>query len=206
MGKGGASDVPMHPMKSMAIYPRPDNVYTHKSSFNFDIMRTKIFLERKGTQMDVHLWLAHGFIGVVVAVLAWFIASAEDELVLTRADTVQHILDHHPDSSASAWAFYAAWALLFVIAACLLTLYVGPGANGSGIAEIMGLLNGINYPDAIRLRTLLVKVLGTLFAVTGGLCIGKEGPLAHIGANVGAIACQLPLEGFKCLRNDVSKR
>ena len=74
------------------------------------------------------------------------------------------------------------------MAASLLTIYVGPGANGSGIAEIMGLLNGINYPLAIGFRTLLVKCLGTLFAVTGGLTIGKEGPLAHIGANIGAIS------------------
>ena len=94
----------------------------------------------------------------------------------------------------------------FVLVACLLTLYVGPGANGSGIAEIMGLLNGINYPKAIGVRTLGVKIIGTVFAVSGGLTIGKEGPLAHIGANVGALLCHLPFDGFKTLRNDVIKR
>ena len=94
----------------------------------------------------------------------------------------------------------------FVFIACLLTIYVGPGANGSGVAEIMGLLNGINYPGAIGLRTLFVKIFGTIFAVSGGLTIGKEGPLAHIGANVGALLCHLPFEGFYTLRNDVVKR
>ena len=87
-----------------------------------------------------------------------------------------------------------------------MTIYIGPGANGSGIAEIMGLLNGINYPGAIGVRTLFVKIFGTIFAVSGGLTIGKEGPLAHIGANVGALMCHLPIKGFETLRNDVIKR
>ena len=188
MGKGGAHDVPMHPMRSLALYPRPDNVYTHKSSLNFDTMRTRIFLERKGTNQDVYVWLAHGVIGTVVATIAWAIAGCEDWFVETRAHTVQKLLDNDPNTAVPAWLFYCAWALCFVLAACFLTIYVGPGANGSGVAEIMGLLNGINYPLAIGFRTLLVKCVGTLFAVTGGLTIGKEGPLAHIGANVGAIS------------------
>lgn len=86
--------------------------------------------------------------------------------------------------------------MVFVLIATLLTIYLGPGANGSGIAEIMGLLNGINFPQAIGIRTLFVKIFGTIFAVSGGLCIGKEGPLAHIGANVGALVCHLPIPGF----------
>lgn len=90
--------------------------------------------------------------------------------------------------------------------ACCLTIYVGPGANGSGIAECMGLFNGINYPGAIGFKTLFVKIFGTVLAVTGGLCIGKEGPLAHIGANIGAIVCFIPMRCFDCLGNDVTKR
>ena len=105
-----------------------------------------------------------------------------------------------------AYIFYVGFAVLFVLIACLMTIYIGPGANGSGVAEIMGMLNGINYPDLIGFKTLFVKVFGTFFAVAGGLCIGKEGPLAHIGANVGAISSHVPIRGFRCLRNDVIKR
>lgn len=96
--------------------------------------------------------------------------------------------------------------MALVLVGCILTVFVGPGANGSGIAEIMGLLNGINYPGAIGMRTLVVKIFGTIFAVSGGLTIGKEGPLAHIGANVGSLVCFLPFKGFYTLRNDVIKR
>ena len=105
-----------------------------------------------------------------------------------------------------AWLAYTAYGMSFVLVATLLTIYLGPGANGSGVAEIMGMLNGVNYPKAIGLRTLITKCVGTVFAVSGGLTIGKEGPLAHIGANVGAMVCQLPIKGFYTLRNDVIKR
>lgn len=87
-----------------------------------------------------------------------------------------------------------------------MTVYFGPGAMGSGVAEVMGLLNGVNYPNAIGFKTLFTKVFGILFAVCGGLCIGKEGPLVHIGANIGAMCCYLPFKWSLYLQNDVQKR
>ncbi len=202
---GGAPPMPMHPKKSFKEYPRPDNVYEHKSSLNFDMMRSRIFVNRTKTHTDMYLWLAHLILGVIIATITWAMTTLEDASAEYRSHFIQKLLDNN-SSSAPAWAAYAAYSMSFVLVACILTLYVGPGANGSGVAEIMGLLNGINYPGAIGLRTLLVKCVGTIFAVSGGLTIGKEGPLAHIGANVGALVCFLPIEGFYTLRNDVVKR
>ena len=203
---GNTPDVPMHPKHSLAQYPRPDNVYEHKSSFNFDMMRSRIFVNRKKTYTDSYLWIAHCILGVAVATITWAMTTVEDASAEFRSHFIQKILDADPKSAAGAWAAYVCYAMLLVLIACLLTIYVGPGANGSGIAELMGLLNGVNYPNAIGLRTLLVKCVGTIFAVSGGLTIGKEGPLAHIGANVGALICHLPIKGFYALRNDVVKR
>ena len=208
MGGNGHNvpDQPMHPKRSMAKYPRPDNVFEHKSSFNFDMMRSRIFMNRKKTYTDAYLWMAHAMIGITVATITWAMTTLEDWSAEFRSHFLQRILDRNPDTTAPAWAAYVFYAMGLVLVACLLTIYVGPGANGSGIAEIMGLLNGINYPKAIGVRTLIVKIIGTIFAVSGGLTIGKEGPLAHIGANVGALLCHLPFEGFYTLRNDVIKR
>ncbi len=81
-----------------------------------------------------------------------------------------------------------------------MTLYWGTGAMGSGVAEVIGVINGVNYPDAINIKTLITKIFGVTLAVAGGLAIGKEGPLAHIGANLGSgLVTQIPL--FKFLRN-----
>ncbi|XP_036727648.1 chloride transport protein 6 isoform X1 [Balaenoptera musculus] len=75
--------------------------------------------------------------------------------------------------------------LTFVFFASLLVL-IEPVAAGSGIPEIKCYLNGVKVPGIVRLRTLLCKVFGVLFSVAGGLFVGKEGPMIHSGAVVGA--------------------
>ena len=87
--------------------------------------------------------------------------------------------------------------MLFGGTAAIMTVYVGPGAMGSGIAELMGFFNGIEIPKLIGLRTLATKILGTSLGVSASLAIGKEGPLAHIGACVGIAVLYLPLDFMK---------
>jgi H+/Cl- antiporter ClcA len=175
------------------------------------MMRTKIFDVRKGAKEEIWLWIAHGMTGVTTGFVAFLMALVEDKITRFKADTVQNLIqgpdDDEADEDASlSFVFYLFFGTSLILVANLLTIYVGPGANGSGVAEVMGLLNGINYPDVIGLKTLFVKIVGTTLAVSGGLCIGKEGPLLHIGAIIGCIMCFLPFEGIRCLQNDVSKR
>jgi len=95
---------------------------------------------------------------------------------------------------------------ILVLLAAAMTIWFGPGAAGSGIAELMCILNGVNVPNTIGFKTLITKIFGTVLAVSGGLAIGKEGPLAHIGANIGVMVSHMPITYFRCLHNDVSKR
>ena len=80
-----------------------------------------------------------------------------------------------------------------------MTTYWGQGAAGSGVAEMIGYLNGVNYPGFLGIPTLVTKMFGVVFSVVGRLCVGKEGPLAHIGSNVGVMALYLPKMGFEFL-------
>ncbi len=93
-------------------------------------------------------------------------------------------------------------SLFFALIAVVLTLYIAPAAMGSGVAEVMSMLNGINYDATISVKTLLVKIFGILFAICSDLCIGKEGPLVHMGAVVGVISCYLPMRWTEHLQND----
>jgi chloride channel 7 len=97
-------------------------------------------------------------------------------------------------------------SLLFGGTAAIMTVFIAPGAASGGTPELMGYLNGINYPDFIGVATLLVKIFGLALAVSSGLCIGKEGPLAHIGAILGHCVIYIPLPFLKYFRNDVDKR
>ena len=95
---------------------------------------------------------------------------------------------------------------LFGVISASLTTYWGQAAAGSGVAELIGYLNGVNYPGFIGIDTLITKVFGVSFAVSGKLCVGKEGPLAHIGANIGLLCLYIPGFNFDFLKNDETKR
>ena len=97
-----------------------------------------------------------------------------------------------------AWIFFIVFAFNLACLASILTIYVGPGANGSGIAEIMAILNGVNMPTYISFASLFVKAFCVILAIAASLCVGKEGPLAHIGAVVSqAVIHHIPIKQFK---------
>jgi H+/Cl- antiporter ClcA len=106
----------------------------------------------------------------------------------------------------SAYLAYLLFGILFGGAAAAMTIWIGPGAAGSGIAEAMGYLNGVNYPGFISKKTLFVKTFGVALAVSAGFKVGKEGPLAHIGANIGVLVIYMPFGFTKFFRNDKNKR
>ena len=150
-------------------------------------------------------WVLHFIIGVVVGTIAYYMTRFEDALIHLQGATVQVSLNN----GHSVWAAYVNWTLFALVAALiavLLTVYIGPGAMGSGVPEVMGLLNGVRYPKALDLATFFIKIIGVEFAVIGNLAIGKEGPLVHIGAIVGAMSPYIPLDVFAPFRNDSDKR
>ncbi|KAK6217084.1 chloride channel (voltage gated) [Colletotrichum tabaci] len=62
------------------------------------------------------------------------------------------------------------------------TMYM---AAGSGIPEIKTILSGFVIPHFLDLKVLVVKAVGATFAVSTGMCLGKEGPFVHISTCVG---------------------
>ena len=78
----------------------------------------------------------------------------EEKMLIWRIESTQKFLDMESLSMVKSLVFYVISSMGFALVATLLTIFVGPGAMGSGIAEIMGLLNGVNYPDVIGFKTL----------------------------------------------------
>lgn len=57
-------------------------------------------------------------------------------------------------------------------------------AAGSGIPEIKTILSGFVIPHILDFKVLVVKAVGAVFAVSTGMCLGKEGPFVHISTCV----------------------
>ena len=176
-------------------------------SLNFDIMQTKVFIQRKRDNCTiVWEWMAYLFIGIAIGLITAIMSHTEAFLIHEKKLLTDQVIDGATSDLTKGWLFYTGGSMIFVAMASYLTAFTAPGATGSGNAELIAYLNGVNYPKLIGFNTLVVKILGVTFAVCGGLCVGKEGPLAHIGANVGAAIAYFPFPRFEFLRNDKNKR
>ena len=66
--------------------------------------------------------------------------------------------------------FFSGFSALLVLISTSMTIFWGPGANGSGVAELIAYLNGVNYPNVFGFETFVTKTIGVVLAVVGGLC------------------------------------
>ena len=141
-------------------------------------------------------------LGIIVGITGFAMDVLEMLLVYVKDLVTQQLIDK--SLIFEAWLFYAFYGTFLCLVSCAMTVWWGTGAMGSGVAEIIGYVNGINYPDCINPKTLVTKAIGVVLAVAGGLTVGKEGPLAHIGGNLGAL---LPyITGMDFFKNDMNKR
>ena len=69
-------------------YPRKDNIYKNKHSFNFDMMRTRVFVKRDEAGLARWVWLAHMILGVITGFTAFCMAFIEDHLIHWKTDLV----------------------------------------------------------------------------------------------------------------------
>ena len=195
---GSGEEIGMDPRFSKKTYPRRDNIYLHKKSLDFDLVKSKVFVERERPHSVVLVeWLAFALIGIFTGLTAAIMSNIEENITVFRRNHTDDIIGGSTNADlVGGWLFFSGLSASFVLVASAVTVYWGPGANGSGVAELIGYLNGINYPGTVGFETFVTKVFCVVLAVVGGLCVGKEGPLAHIGANVGAVVAFLPFSSF----------
>ena len=85
-----------------------------------------------------------------------------------------------------AWWVLPAAGLIFGGLAGWLVEEFAPAAGGGGIPQVKAAL--ARYPIPLSLRVALVKLLGSILVLGGGMTLGRRAPTVHIGA---ALAAQL---------------
>ncbi|KAK1288313.1 Chloride channel protein CLC-c [Acorus calamus] len=89
-----------------------------------------------------------------------------------------------------AFIAYAGCNLVLATAAAAICAYIAPAAAGSGIPEVKAYLNGVDAHSILAPSTLFVKIFGSIFGVSAGFVLGKEGPMVHTGACIASILGQ----------------
>ncbi|PIK48359.1 putative chloride transport protein 6 [Apostichopus japonicus] len=191
-------------------------------SLDYDICYNEPYKEMvKGSSSWIpkHLeavkWILMFIIGSttgLVAVFIDFFVKKLSSLKFTTVDTYITPCGQDYKCLMAPLGILIAFNALFVLIASVLCAFE-PIAAGSGIPEIKCYLNGVKVPHVVRLKTLIAKAVGVLFSVSGGLFVGKEGPMIHSGAVVGAGIPQFQSITFKKLnfnfpffRSDRDKR
>ncbi|XP_071479352.1 H(+)/Cl(-) exchange transporter 6-like [Diadema antillarum] len=194
-----------HSQRQHLQLPRKDY-----DSLDYDTCYSEVYsemLEGKKSWASRHLevfrWIMTAAIGILTGLVAVFINYFVDLLSDWKLGTVDNFLQGCTVYSCIGLPLLVLMAFnaSFVLIASLLVA-MEPIAGGSGIPEIKCYLNGVKVPHVVRLKTLVSKAIGVLFSVAGGLFVGKEGPMIHSGAIVGAGIPQFQSITFRRLNFD----
>jgi chloride channel 7 len=169
---------------------------------------------REQSRRIVVKWLVTLVIGMITGIFAFAMAMGIQWLLFGKMKAI-YMLINSCDCIWQPLLAYLGISLGAVVVGATLVQFVEPAAGGSGIPEIKCYLNGVKVPHVVRIQTLLVKVVGTVLSVGGGMALGKEGPMIHTGAIIAAGISQGKATSLKwswdggalkSFRNDREKR
>ncbi|CAI5457445.1 unnamed protein product [Closterium sp. Yama58-4] len=140
---------------------------------------TKLRDEKSAARVrSLRLWGLVLLAGVTIGALSWLLATAIVEFFEVLYALNDTLLGAHAASITARVPFsrvFVASLLMALIQAALvglaavLTVNVAPLANGSGVPEIKGFLNGNSIPGFFELRTTVVKYLVLLVEAMAGI-------------------------------------
>ena len=159
-------------------------IYELHECFFFYLFNDPLNLDFR--RIEVERWfccfligLFTGLTGIIITVAIEILAHFKRQLLNWLFNSESGQTHVHTAIPVITWT---AMNFVLVFIAGLLCSYISPVAAGSGIPQIKCFLNGVKVPKVIRLKTYLVKTVGIVLAVVGGLACGKEGPMVHAGA------------------------
>ncbi|XP_035769517.1 chloride transport protein 6 isoform X1 [Neolamprologus brichardi] len=205
-------DYPPSPKTILGEIPDEEQILPRKDyeSLDYDRCISEPYVEvlegmdnKKAKKYEAVHWMMVFAIGVTVGLLGLFVDFFVRLFNKLKFTVVGDSIEKCSDKGCLSLSLLEllAFNMTFVFIASVLVL-IEPVAAGSGIPEIKSYLNGVKIPGIVRLRTFLCKAAGVLFSVAGGLFVGKEGPMIHSGAIVGAGLPQFQSITFRKIKFD----
>ncbi|XP_013401688.1 chloride channel protein B [Lingula anatina] len=170
----------------------------------------KKWIRKRPARLNWDRWYMMALIGCAVGIVGYLL---HQTVALISDFKWERAEEYIKEDIWKAYAWLLSYSLGFTAIASFLVAFVWPYAAGSGIPEIIGFLNGTVVRHALNLKTFIVKFMSCACAVGGGLPVGPEGPMIHIGAIVGnglsqfrsrTFGCKLPF--FERFRNSEDRR
>ncbi|CAL1266187.1 unnamed protein product [Larinioides sclopetarius] len=186
--------VESHPNRKISV--GMSNLLSQKyESLDYDICENTLFVTEQAraqsktiTRIAMMRWFVIFLIGILTASIAILITIAIEELSKYKYSFLKSCVDECSDNKClyKTYYFWLLFSAIPVAFGSFLVVFIAPVAAGSGIPVIKCYLNGVKVPEVVRLKTLIVKAVGVVTSVIGGLAVGKEGPMIHCGAVIAA--------------------
>lgn len=139
-------------------------------------------LEKKQLSTKKHTHYIYTYL-TLLGFLGGLISFSHDIIVrylVLGKNSLINLWDPEKDYSLRMF-IWIVYNLSFVSFAIVLTALFAPAAEGSGLAGIKAILNGVRgLKDVLSLKTMIVKLLCLPAVLTAGLYVGKMGPSMHI--------------------------
>lgn len=156
-------------------------------------------------------WSLCFLIGFVVSLIGFFNNLAVENIAGIKFVITSNMM--FSSRYAMAFVVFSLSNLVLTLFASVITAFIAPAAAGSGIPEVKAYLNGVDAPEILSLRTLVVKIIGSISAVSSSLLVGKAGPMVHTGACIASLLGQggsekygLTWKWLRFFKNDRDRR
>ncbi|XP_021673911.2 putative chloride channel-like protein CLC-g isoform X2 [Hevea brasiliensis] len=187
-------------------------------SLDYEIAENDFFKQDWRTRGKIQIfqyvfmkWSLCFLIGVIVSLIGFFNNIAVENIAGIKFVITSNMMLFN--RYGMAFLVFSVSNLVLTLFASIVTAFVAPAAAGSGIPEVKAYLNGVDAPGILSLRTLFVKIIGSISAVSSSLHIGKAGPMVHIGACVASLLGQggskkyrLTWKWLRFFKNDRDRR
>ncbi|KAK2360018.1 chloride channel protein CLC-c [Trifolium repens] len=140
-------------------------------------------------------WLLAFLVGFLTGIIATLINLAVENIAGYKFLVVLKYIN--TERYLTGFLYFTGINFILTFAASILCVCFAPTAAGPGIPEIKAYLNGVDTPNMYGATTLIVKIFGSIGAVSAGLDLGKEGPLVHIGSCIASLLGQGGTDNYK---------
>ncbi|KAG7984518.1 hypothetical protein I3843_04G164600 [Carya illinoinensis] len=164
-------------------------------SLDYEIFENELFKQdwRSRGKMQIFQytlmkWLLCFLIGLIVSLVGFCNNLAVENIAGIKFVVTSNMMLE--SRYGMAFLVFSVSNLVLALFASMITAFIAPAAAGSGIPEVKAYLNGVDAPDIFSLRTLVVKIVGSISAVSSSLLVGKAGPMVHTGACIASLLGQ----------------
>uniref|UniRef100_A0A2N9FUI8 Chloride channel protein n=1 Tax=Fagus sylvatica TaxID=28930 RepID=A0A2N9FUI8_FAGSY len=164
-------------------------------SLDYEIFENELFKQdwrgRGKAQIFQYIctkWLLCFLIGLIVSLIGFCNNLAVENIAGMKFVVTSNMMLER--RFGMAFLVFGASNFVLTLFASIITAFIAPAAAGSGIPEVKAYLNGVDAPGIFSFRTLVVKIIGSISAVSSSLLVGKAGPMVHTGACVASLLGQ----------------